>query len=130
MQPCAHPRRTMEGPGLRCVRSTPTPGAGPSFREVRGTGKGAVFIRLETDVAGCRSSDATSGFSARHWSRKKKIDARGHPLFGFVAVLMVRQAHHEDVVQILILSLSKDEEQQAGSGLNREEQLCCATSNL
>ena len=56
-------------------------GTRSSFREVRGTGKGAEFIRLETDVAGCRSSDAASGFSA---PSVEKTGAHGHPLFGFV----------------------------------------------
>ena len=55
MRACAHPCGRRKGPGEDVFEALKPKGTRSSFREVQGTGKGAELIRLETDVAGCRS---------------------------------------------------------------------------
>ena len=70
MRACAHSCGRRKSPGEDVFEALQPKGTRSSFREVRGTGKGAVLIRLETDVAGCRSLDARGGFIRGRPARK------------------------------------------------------------
>ena len=72
MRACAHPCGRRKGPGEDVFEALQPKGTRSSFREVRGTGKGAVLIRLETDVAGCRSLERPGRVVPRSSSAKKK----------------------------------------------------------
>ena len=71
MRACAHPCGRRKGPGEDVFEALQPKGTRSSFREVRGTGKGAEFIRLETDVAGCRSLERPGRVVPRFSSAKK-----------------------------------------------------------